>query len=863
MKLLILDSNSIFNRAFYGVKPLTTKDGRHTNAIFGFMNILGKLLTAEKPDRVIACFDMRAPTFRHKRYEAYKANRKGMPPELASQFEPLRSLLRAMGYPILEMAGYEADDLIGTLSRIGEERGDECVIATGDRDSLQLVSNRVTVRLAAPHGDDILYTPAVVMEKYGVEPPRLIDIKGLMGDSSDNIPGVAGIGEKTAISLITRFGDIDELYRQLADSDLRPAQKEKLAAGEEIARLSRELATIDRYVPLEKDPEELTLSPMDEEETYRILASLEMFSVISRLKLKQPEGYVPLSVSAEEEAPPRCETPACYPVVREPAPEEVLRVSKEAGGCDILLLSPVCIVITGGTLFLTMDGAAALLAALLPEERLPKRCYDAKTLHAFALRKGIPVRGLTFDALLAAYLLNPLSSDYSLERISAEYGVSAEKDSFSEAAEEVWAGRLLPTLCDALQGEITRCGMENLLGQIELPLARVLASMELDGFALDAEGLAAFGEELSAGIVAREEEIYTLAGERFNINSPKQLGEILFDRLGLPAKKKTKSGYSTNAEVLQSLMGKHPIIELILEYRKLAKLKSTYVEGLLKLCGEDGRIRTTFIQTETRTGRLSSAEPNLQNIPVRTELGSRMRKFFRAKPGYLLVDADYSQIELRVLAAVSEDRNMQTAFRNGVDIHTETASKVLGIPYELVTPQMRSNAKAVNFGIVYGIGAFSLSQDLHISVAEASRMIDNYLTTFSGVKQFMEDTVENAKRDGYVSTLFGRRRATPELTASNKMVQAAGKRLAMNTPIQGAAADIIKLAMIRVFDRLEREFPQSRLILQVHDELIVEAPQADAEAVLSLLREEMEAAATLAVPLRADGGIGPTWYDAK
>ena len=864
MKLLAVDSNSVLNRAFYGIKVLTTKEGIYTNGIYGFLNILLKLCEEVQPDAIACAFDLKAPTFRHLKYEGYKAQRKGMPQELADQLPLLKELLEALGFVMVTCEGYEADDILGTLASASCSQGESCVIATGDRDSLQLVDDCVTVRLATTkmgRAQADVYDVAAIQEKYGVSPRELIEVKALMGDSSDNIPGVAGIGEKTALDLIGRYHSIDYIYSHLDSLDIKAGVRQKLAAGEEICRLSRELAEICRTAPIPTDLEHYRRQPGDPARAYQLLAKLEMFSLIEKFGLTDAGGPGEDPAVQEKEAGP-------LPVGKLTLEELTHQLEGEAhmlfsfAGDEMEAMA----LYTGEKVLWAdrQEGESFDALAQLVEERAAQlRTWGSKSLYRWGYRRGKTLPVVAFDSQLAAYLLSPTSSDYSVARLGAEYQLTTPP--VEEQAQPQWVseGAVFPALCRLLEEKIEEYSQGKLLREVEQPLARVLASMEWLGFALDTQGLAQFGRQLDLDLDQLEKRIYQYAGEEFNINSPKQLGEILFGRLGLPAKKKTKSGYSTNAEVLDSLRGKHPIIEDILEYRKLAKLKSTYVEGLLKVVGPDGRVHTSFQQTETRTGRISSTEPNLQNIPIRTEIGSNLRRFFHAREGARLVDADYSQIELRVLAHIAQDANMIAAFASGEDIHTQTASQVFGLPPLFVTPVMRSRAKAVNFGIVYGIGAFSLAQDIGVSVAEADRYIKDYLKTYSGVQKYMDETKAKAKEEGYVTTLLGRRRYLPELQASNRVTRAFGERVAMNTPIQGTAADIIKIAMIRVFDRLAAEGLASRLILQVHDELIVESPLDEVEQVKTILREEMEGAMTLSVPLKVDTGVGENWYDAK
>lgn len=836
MNILIIDGNSIVNRAFYGIHALSNKKGVFTNAITGFFNILLKLENGFKPDCVAVAFDLKAPTFRHQMYKDYKGTRKPMPEELAMQIPYVKKLLKAMGIVIVEKEGWEADDILGTISHGAELAGHTAVIATGDRDSFQLITDKVTVNLAG-NREDTIYTPEKIREVYGVEPKQMIEIKALMGDSSDNIPGIKGIGEKTASDLIKKYSSVSNIYENLESLPISDNVKKKLTEGKESCFLSRELGTISLSAPVSTEMTDYLPKERNEREIAEILTELEMFNLLKKLNvsvgaMKQAQETVYAKAAAEAAAKAESEI----------APDE----------------NTVDIMLEGETLKVCRKGEMTVLekeqALELLKSEQPKRTFDLKTLCSFAFKYGGDVKNAVFDLTLAAYLLNVNSSDYSLGRLCAEYGVTpAEND-----------GQLPECLYALSRKLINRINAENLteiLEKIEMPLARVLAAMEKDGVQLDMEGIDRFGEQLLAQTAETERQIYLLAGEKFNISSPKQLGTILFEKLGLPSGKKNHRGYSTNADVLDSLRDKHPIIDLITDYRAYTKLYSTYVSGLKAAVCEDGRVRSTFKQTETRTGRISSAEPNIQNIPVRTDLGRNMRKFFTAKDGCLLVDADYSQIELRVLAHLAGDRLMQQSFINGDDIHTITASQVFNQPIEWVTPQLRSRAKAVNFGIVYGIGAFSLSRDVNVTVSEAKRYIDAYLSKYSGVDGFMKKTVADAEKNLYVETLFGRKRYIPEIKASNKVVQAAAKRIAMNTPIQGTAADIIKLAMIKVFDRLEKEKLPARLILQVHDELIVEAEESCAEQVAKLLKEEMESCIKLDVPLIADVKIGKTWFD--
>ena len=863
MKLLVLDGNSIFNRAFYGIKLLTTKDGTFTNAIYGFLTMLYKIKEDTNPDAVAVAFDMRAPTFRHKEYDGYKAQRKGMPPELAQQLPILKELLTLLGYRIVECEGYEADDILGTLARVCTEEGHECVLATGDRDSLQLVNPSVTVRLAATKfGQPVVtvYDEAKIKEDYGVTPHQLIDIKALQGDSSDNIPGVSGIGAKGAADLIQKYGSIEAIYQNFDQLDLKPAMRKKLEEGKESAFLSYKLGTICLQAPIDTNLEHYHVSEGDVQAAVRLMAKLELFSLIKKWGLDQIEVEQEALITEQSLQIQECDDTQSLLQQLQQTGSAYFLVSYRDKQVETLyfhLENTICTVNTAKH--------ADFLKAFCESEDIKKYTHDVKPLYAALYRQNIGLVQVEMDTMLAGYLLNPSSSNYEIERMATEYGVEQpqmdsrliEQDSMVK-----WAA-IYPALYRVIDDKISQNTQHKLLHEIELPLAKVLAQMEELGFAVDKAGIAEYGEIMQNKIDRLQDLVYEEVGYQFNLNSPKQLGEALFIKLGLPAGKKTKTGYSTNAEVLEKLRYEHPVVELILEYRTLAKIKSTYCDGLLKVVEEDGRIHSSFNQTETRTGRISSTEPNLQNIPVRTDVGRELRKFFVAKEGCVLVDADYSQIELRVLAHVANDSGMIEAFKENDDIHRNTAAQVFHMPREMVTPLMRSRAKAVNFGIIYGIGAFSLAKNIGVTRKEAEEYIKTYLDHFSGVRNYMTNVVEHAKETGYVETLFGRRRYLPELSSSNFNLRSFGERVAMNMPIQGTAADIIKIAMIRVVHRLEKEGLRARLILQVHDELIVEAPEEEAPLVQQLLTEEMEQAIHLSVPMVAEATIGKTWYDAK
>ncbi len=990
MTLLVVDGNSIVNRAFFGIRLLTTKDGRYTNAIYGFLAMLDKIKETVSPDAVAIAFDVHAPTFRHKAYGEYKAGRKGMPNELAAQMKPLKKLLSELGYKLVECEGFEADDILGTLARACEESGNNCVIATGDRDSLQLVSDQTHVRLAATKmgkPEATLYDVDKIREEYGVTPAQMIEIKALQGDSSDNIPGVAGIGKKGAGDLIQRYGSIDYIYQNLDKTDeqgnpvidVKPAMRKKLTEGKDSAYLSHMLGTIRRDVPIDTDLSHYTQNTASPADAVRTLASLELFSFIDKWGLRSAaDDLTDLSVDNADDTP--AELP--HLKVNSLSAEETVVCAREQGAVYFTAefnkaqAEVLAVALEDSTaVFTDSEVVKKILAQLLPDKSVRKYTADTKALFAYALQNGIETQSIVFDTTLAGYLLNPNASSYDIHRLLDEYAVPAvkytpddvEQSDFAEKSQDdtddyfsmginrrgysEWDVSLkglielrksiyecagcefdinsdeqlahtlfevmklsggkkskggtytvsdkaleklndahpvvgtvieyrreykklikiadkatqaasLPRLAEVLGTKLAENGQTSLLCDIEIPLAEVLASMELTGCKVDRQGIADYGVMLSEKCDELRAAIYESVGYEFNINSPKQLGEALFEKLGLPSGKKTKTGYSTNADVLEGLRYAHPAVDMILQYRTLSKLKSTYCDGLIKVTDENNRIHSVFNQTETRTGRISSLEPNLQNIPVRTDIGREMRRFFVASDGYKLVDADYSQIELRVLAHIANDTNMIQAFIDGTDIHTVTASQVFDMPVDMVTPAMRSRAKAVNFGIVYGIGAFSLSKDINVSRREASDYINAYLAHYSGVDAYMNSVVAEAKNKGYVETMFGRRRYLPELTSSNHNIRAFGERVARNMPIQGTAADIIKTAMIRVYQRLKQENMRSRLILQVHDELIVEAPEDESEKAAAILKEEMENAVSLRVPLTADANVGDTWYDA-
>jgi len=859
-KLLILDSNSILNRAFYGVRYLSAKDGTPTNAIYGFLNILLKLIKEQEPDYICAAFDVKAPTFRHKQYEGYKAQRKPMPEGLAAQMPLAKDVLRAMGVTILEKEGYEADDIIGTVARLCEESEISCFIATGDKDDLQLASDKTKVILTVTksgYNETIIYDDKAVKEKYHVTPTEFIDVKALMGDPSDNIPGVKGVGEKTAMSLIEKHHSIEYIYENIDGIGLKGAMLQR-----EMAFMSKELATINRNTPIEFNTEECVFDGFENNgELYEILKRLELNSIIKKLDLSGGDN------------------------VKEN--EDIFKdFSYKVGDKNMISGDKVTVVLDfdGDNISSAAVGvgnnAVVLneqddIKELLEDDSIAKVMFDVKEA-IVKLNGRIDIKNISDDTAIAAYLVDPAKNEYTIEKLTSEYfGTVIEKPEVKQLSllDDVETDRseylakcavALGVLNERIGDKIKENGQEKLYQEVELPLVTVLAHLEINGFLVDDNQLKEFADKLGEKIDALTNEIYMLAGEEFNINSPKQLGVILFEKLELKPVKKTKTGYATNADVLEKLRDKHPIVNFIMEYRQLAKLKSTYCDGLTAVVNPNThRIHSVFTQTVTVTGRLSSTEPNLQNIPTRTELGREIRKMFVAKDGYVLVDADYSQIELRVLAHIANDETMINAFRNNEDIHAVTASQVLGIPLEDVTKEQRSSAKAVNFGIVYGIGEFSLAQDLHISVKEAKAYIESYLEKYHGVRNYMESIKEQAKKDGYVKTMLNRIRYIPELKSPNYNIRQFGERVALNTPIQGTAADIIKLAMVRVDNRLINEGLKSKLILQVHDELIVEAHKDEVDKVKQILSEEMQGAMELNVPLKVDMSTGHSWYDAK
>ena len=821
---LVIDGNSILNRAYYGIRPLSTKEGIPTNAILGFINILNKNLDEVKPDFCAVAFDLHAPTFRHKMYDAYKAGRHATPEDLLTQFPYTKEIIKALGFTVIEKEGYEADDILGTLAAQADA-DTETFILTGDRDSLQLINDKTTVRLAS-NNDTLIMNRAAFVEKYGVQPEVFVDVKALMGDSSDNIPGVPGVGEKTALKLISDFGSLDNLYENYKDAKLSAGLVQKLENGKESAYLSKTLAKICTEVPSISEID-TTVREIDRPRLVELFTKLELDKFLKKYELsasEAPQGEIsPLEKSNDTNFE-----------------GEFVAISYNDGTltvCDGKKISEIT--------------EKSDIEKILQNYKTV--CYDCKEIYKRLAADGIK-ESIYFDVMLGAYVLDPGKSGYSLDSLVLQYLEAARSENIAEA-------QYVYSIFPEMFGEIEKNGEVGLMTDIEMPTAKVLSEMETYGFKIDPDGIKAYGEELKNTEDALTERIYYAAGEEFNINSPKQLGEVLFDKLGLPSGKKTKTGYSTNAETLEHLRPYNEIIDDILDYRKYAKLRSTYVDGLLREADETGRIHTNFKQTGTATGRLSSAEPNLQNIPIKTEIGRELRRYFVPENrDYLLIDADYSQIELRILAHISGDENMINAFLSGKDIHTSTAASVFGVPMDAVTPEMRKRAKAVNFGILYGMGDFRLSNDLHIPLKKAKEYIENYLASYPKIAEYLDRVKSEARRDGYVTTIMGRRRYIPELSAKNKNLQAFGERVAMNSPIQGSAADIIKVAMINVSEKLRGL--DARLILQVHDELLIEANRNIAEKAEEILRNEMENAVKLSVPLVVDVEVGETWFNA-
>ncbi|MBO5415753.1 MAG: DNA polymerase I [Clostridia bacterium] len=853
-KILVVDGNSILNRAFYGVHPLTTKDGLHTNAVFGMYTILSKNIGVVKPDYCVVAFDLKAPTFRHKMFDGYKANRKGMPEELAEQLPYAKECMRGMGLSVLELEGYEADDILGTVSAHAAKEEIHSYVLTGDRDSLQLIDADTTVLLAT-NKETVNFDREHFREVYGIEPSQFVDVKALMGDSSDNIPGVAGIGEKTALKLIGEFSTLEGVYEKYSEAKLSPSVKQKLTDGKDSAFLSQKLARIERNAPISFDSVAAEYTGINKPVLKALFEKLEFFSLIKKLELDTVEAEK--SPEVGQTAEETTDTALCDRAVKTISIAAAKTCFADKTISVYLSSDGVISVYDSENLLMceASELASGFLAEILNGARIVT--HDAKAMYKLLYARGVEYSSCYFDVMLTAYALNSTRRSYGLEEIYLEYAGTSLTENINPAV-------AVFTLYEIMLPKIISEGIEHLLFDIEMPLAAVLADMETVGVKIDTAGIAEYRNELSEVAEALRERIYCSAGEEFNIDSPKQLGDVLFNKLGLPALKKTKTGYSTDAEVLNKLRGKHDIIDDILDYRQITKLNSTYTDALINLADADGRIHTVLNQTGTATGRLSSAEPNLQNIPVRTELGRRFRKYFIPKnEDYVIVDADYSQIELRLLADISEDETMIEAFVGGEDIHTSTAARVFGVSRENVTPELRKRAKAVNFGIVYGIGEYSLSEDLGISRAQAKQYIESYLEGFPKVHQYLENIKKQAKLDGYVSTLFGRRRYIPEIKASNKNLQHFGERVAMNSPIQGTAADIIKIAMINTHKKLSEAGIDAKLILQVHDELLLEAHKDCAEEAMRILVSEMEGAVSLKVPLDVEAHIGANWFEAK
>jgi DNA polymerase-1 len=869
-RVLAVDGNSIINRAFYGIRALTTRDGQPTNAIYGMINIVTRQWEALQPDAAVMAFDLKAPTFRHKMYADYKAGRRPAPDELRAQFAPAKECAEILGFHVLEKEGYEADDILGTVARMAKESGAECYLLTGDRDALQLIDHGVHVLLAT-NTETIDMDEAAFLEKYGVASSQFVDVKALMGDSSDNIPGVPGIGEKTALKLIADFGSLDGVYEALPTAKHTPSTLKKLTEGKESAYISRTLATICREVPLELSLDELHSDGMDAARALEFFTRMEFSALIKRFALTEkaqasaPQATAPAveqaggQMSLEDALFPAEPTEAAAVNEILPLDASILEAFAPDAVISVAVKDATLSVYDGQKLYAAQihaDNARAIEKALAAHTRVI--CYDSKSVYHALEQLGVHFRGCYFDVMLAAYVVSAGDGSFDADRLALSYLQELYDPDTQPIAPVAWR------LYGVLDAQLGESGQAHLFYDIEMPLSAVLCDMEREGSGLDCDGLSAYGDQLELMAHELEDKIYGYVGHDFNIHSPKQLGVILFEELSLPAPKKTKTGYSTSAEVLEKLRRFHPIIDDILEYRQVTKLKSTYVDGLIKLADENHRVHTTFKQTGTATGRLSSAEPNLQNIPIRTEMGRELRRYFIPKSGdYVFIDADYSQIELRLLAAISDDENMREAFCSGKDIHTSTASTVFGVAPEEVTLELRKRAKAVNFGIVYGMGEFSLAEDLHISRYEAKEYIESYLASYPKIDQYLHDVKAQGRADGYVTTAFGRRRYIPELSAPNKMTQAFGERVAMNSPIQGTAADVMKIAMINVHRKLKEAGIDAKLILQVHDELIIEAHRDVAEEAKEILQYEMEHAAAFSVPLDVEVAIGDDWYSAK
>jgi len=845
-KLLVIDGNSILNRAFYGIKLLTNKNGLFTNAVYGMITIITKHVEKLKPDYCVVAFDLKAPTFRHLMYDGYKATRKGMPEELAVQLPYAKECMAALGYHVVSMEGFEADDILGTLSANASAQGIHSYVLTGDRDSLQLIDDNTTVLLVKTK-ETIEYTPAEFQKNYGIDVSQFVDVKALMGDSSDNIPGVAGIGEKTALKLISDFHDIDSLYENFENSSLTASVKNKLSLGKENAYLSKKLSLIKRDIPLDKSLEDYSYKGINEAKLLDLFLTLDFNALIQKFGLDRN------SLVCDNTTPLSCESNNIEQ--HDIDADYAIKNLANKQLCLIINDDKLKILCENNIYFLSLDSNKEMLEKFFEVAEII--CHDYKKIFKELRAHNVFVPKCRFDIMLAAYVIDSSINNFSLESLCNKCGISIDENDISKLT-------AINKLYDILEPQIKEGHFDSLLYEIEIPLASVLAEMELVGFKIDVDGVLSYGEELKEMAHDLQVRIYSYVGEEFNISSPKQLGEVLFEKMGLPKSKKTKTGYSTDAETLQKMISYHPIIEDILDYRQITKLKSTYAEGLAKAADTNGRIHSVFNQTGTATGRLSSSEPNLQNIPIKTEAGRKFRKYFIPEnEDYVLIDADYSQIELRILAHVSSDDTMISSFISGEDIHTSTASKVFGVSPENVTIELRKRAKAVNFGIIYGIGEYSLSEDLGISRSEAKRYIDSYFEKFPKVNDYLQNVKQKAKEQGFVLTEFGRKRMIPELSSSNKNLQHFGERVAMNSPIQGTAADIIKIAMVIVSKELKKRNIDAKLILQVHDELLIEARKSCADEAYKVLIESMENAMKLSVPLLVEANIGKNWYEAK
>lgn len=901
-KIVLIDGNSILNRAFYGImgnKMLMTPDGKYTNAVYGFLAILFKVLEDIEPEYLMVTFDLKAPTARHKMYDGYKATRKGMPNELAEQMPILKDILHSMNITIIEKEGYEADDVLGTVSKKAEKEGFDVTIVSGDRDTFQLTSNKIKVRI--PHTkmgktETEVFDENAVIEKYGVTPKQLIEVKGLQGDTSDNIPGVPGVGEKTALELVKKYKTIDGLYEAIekGEDDLKPKTKEKLVANKELAELSRTLGTINLEVPIEEKIEEFKIKEWNNEEVLAKFKELNFNRFIERFNLKSDEKpkqniaelFDAKTLNSKNEIESllkKLKEQLIFIIGTEKSIDEKLIIKKHIKSIYIYNDNNIYEI-----KFNDENEFSSYFKEILENENIKKYSYGLNEMYVILEQNGILLKGIEFDAEIAAYILNPSNNHYKLEELASQYlnidiseyleavGANQEKETqmtlFSQEENNIDFEKyhnaiytyVIAKLIEVMEPKMQEISSMDLFKNIEMPLVKVLAEMQYEGIYVDKEELISFGDKLKEEIESIKQEIYNLSGEEFNINSTQQLGVILFEKLKLPVYKKTKKGYSTDVDILEKLKPEHPVIEKILEYRTLMKLNSTYIDGLIVYINEyTKKIHSYFRQTVTATGRISSTEPNLQNIPTRAEQGKQIKKAFKAQKGNIFIDADYSQIELRILAHISKDKNMREAFLNEEDIHKQVASKVFDVPLEEVTKEQRTAAKAVNFGIVYGISGFGLAEQLGISRKKAEQYIEQYLNKYCGVKQFMDEIVEEAKQNGYVETLFHRRRYIPELSSNNYMVRQFGARAAMNTPIQGTAADIMKIAMIHVNERLKEEKLNARLILQIHDELLIECNIEEKEKVKEILKESMEKAVKLEVPLEVEVSEATDWYDVK